>query len=115
MDSPEYIAIAEAAQLFPLRNGKYPHISSIRRRILTGCRGVKLRAIKDGSSWFTTVEWIKQFQEECTKQAMPNQVEHPQVRNERHEAAKRRLAEKYGLRVGGSEPAAPIHSNQGKK
>jgi hypothetical protein len=94
------ISLPEAARLFPKRNGKAPHIKSIRRRILHGCRGVKLRAVKDGGLWLTTADWIEQFQQACTRQAMPTTELHPEQHPEQHSEnfhrAKERLSRRYG-------------------
>lgn len=65
------IPITEAAKLFPKRAGKPLELRSIRRRILRGCRGVKLRAIRDGHQWFTTTDWVEEFQRALTIKCAP--------------------------------------------
>ena len=65
------IPITDAAKLFPTRNGKALELRSIRRRILRGCRGVRLRAIRDGHQWFTTEDWVADFQRALTQMSQP--------------------------------------------
>lgn len=66
MSGDEYITPAQAAKLFPQRNGKPPHYHTVLRRILRGVGGVKLKAIADGQRWFTTAAWVREFQDELT-------------------------------------------------
>jgi hypothetical protein len=64
------VPITEAAKLFPSRKGKALHLNSIRRRILYGCRGVKLKAVRDGHAWFTCQQWVNDFQQAVTHKSL---------------------------------------------
>lgn len=95
----QLISLSEAARKFPQRNGRHPHIVSIRRRILHGSRGVKLRAVRDGRDWFTCQEWIQEFMEACTRQSMPEAKADARMTAWANEQSKRRLKERYGFDV----------------
>lgn len=110
MSNARLITIAEAAKLFPARNGKRPHIKSIRRRILKGAGGVKLRAVRDGGRWYTTEEWVREFQEKYTAASLPGNCPHPAALLERHDRAKERLLRRYGLHVGNNAQASDAQS-----
>lgn len=95
----QLISLSEAARSFPKRNGRYPHVVSIRRRILHGAHGVKLRAVRDGRDWFTCLEWIQEFMEACTRQALPAAKADPRMTAWANEQAKRDLKERFGINV----------------
>jgi hypothetical protein len=95
----QLISLADAARLFPRRNGKAPHIRTIHRRIHHGWNGVKLRAKRDGHQWFTSQEWIEEFMEACTRRALPQSQADVRATSWHHQEAKRRLKERYGIDV----------------
>ncbi|MCC7419847.1 MAG: hypothetical protein IT428_06185 [Planctomycetaceae bacterium] len=60
---------------------------------------MKLRAVRDGRDWFTCLEWIQEFMEACTRQAMPESKADAQFTAWSNEQSKRRLKERYGINV----------------
>jgi hypothetical protein len=56
---PQYLSINEAAQRLPGR----PHRNSVRRWMLRGCYGEKLRSVRFGAKRLTTDQWISEFVE----------------------------------------------------
>lgn len=73
MDGNEYISLSQAAGLFPRQTGgKKISLDALRRRILKGVRGVRLKAIWDGRGWYTTREWVLEFQDACTRARLPD-------------------------------------------
>ena len=60
------ITLSEAANLLPKRRGRKRSISTLKRWIAKGCRGVRLYAWRSGNEWFTTPEALAQFERECT-------------------------------------------------
>lgn len=104
------ITLTEAAKLFPMRNGKHPHIVTLRRWILTGSRGVKLKGSRIGGQWYTSADWVEEFIAAGTDRAMegyeqPEQSGRPQVVSAAHTAAMGRLKRRYGIDVGDSNEA----------
>lgn len=70
------VGIDEAIGMFPMRDGKPPHVKSVRKRITHGVGGVRLKAIKHSGRWYTTAEWVEQFIEEYTRRAVvPTRLE----------------------------------------
>jgi hypothetical protein len=97
------ITLAEAADLFPKRRGKKVHVKTIKRRIIKGCRGVRLEGFKDGGIWYTTPQAIREFREACTRQAIPA-IGARRAKRERQLAnleAKELLKRRYGFNVSG--------------
>ena len=99
MPHDQLIAIKDAAPLFPSRDGKPPHLATIRRWIIAGVKGRRLPAARVGAMWYTTREWIEEFMAPSTTRDVPVQVV---VERRRHEAAKARLAMR-GIHVGSKE------------
>lgn len=69
--SGDAISLADACRLLPARGGKQPSQSAIRRWVGEGVKGptgnrVRLRAFRLGRTWFTRVEWVKDFISACT-------------------------------------------------
>lgn len=96
-DDSTPITLAQAADLFPKRDGRKLHIKTIKRRIVVGCNGVRLNAFKDGGVWFTTPRWIREFQEACTRRAMPGRERPAAQRSRSHEQASEALRRRYGF------------------
>lgn len=71
MDDVVLITIAEACGLFPKRGGRKLSIKSVRRRILKGERGVRLKAVRDGGQWFTAREWVAEYLSAVTAKCVP--------------------------------------------
>ena len=90
------ITLKEAVLLFPRRNGKPPHIVTVRRWILTGVKGKRLRAKQVGSMWYTTMAWVDEFMGPSTTPDVRAQLVDEQRRNEESKA---RLAAR-GIHVG---------------
>jgi hypothetical protein len=103
MNVNQAIPLAEAAALFPRRNGKKVHVLTLKRRVIDGCRGVKLRAFKSGGIWYTTPQWVQEFEDECTRHALHGHGELPQrSATEQAEAshrAKETLRRRFGIDV----------------
>lgn len=66
----EWLPLAEAARLFPARNGQHPTVATLKRRIKVGCRGVKLGGRLSGACWYTTREAIERFEAELTRREL---------------------------------------------
>lgn len=93
----QLISLTDAARLFPSRNGKHPHILTIRRRILHGANGVKLRAVRSGRDWYTSREWIEEFTDSCTRRSLPESKADARATSWHNQEAKRRLREEHGF------------------
>lgn len=94
LEATDTLSLAEAATLFPKRNGKPLSLVAMRRRVVKGVDGVRLRAIRDGRVWFTTREWVEQFQAEVTRRRLQD----PCVsRSESVSAVRARLRMKHGF------------------
>lgn len=98
---PDAIPLAEAADLFPRRNGKKVHVLTLKRRVINGCHGVHLQAFKIGSMWYTTAAWVEQFQAECTRSALGDSRPRRSAANRRraNERAKEILRRRFGIDV----------------
>ena len=64
------LPVADAAAVFPRRNGKKVHVLTVKRWITKGCRGVYLVGWKRGNNWFTSAEAIEQFRRDCTRKSV---------------------------------------------
>lgn len=69
--SGDAISLADACRMLPARGGKQPSPSAVRRWVGEGVKGptgnrVRLRAFRIGRTWFTRVEWVKDFISACT-------------------------------------------------
>jgi len=91
------ISLTRAARLFPKRNGKSPHLKTLHRRIRHGSRGVRLRAVHDGASWFTTAAWVRQYLDASTAKALPAGRVHPAAASEDHASAVSELTARWGI------------------
>jgi hypothetical protein len=65
------ISLADACRLLPSRNGKPPHLYTVRRWASHGVKGtdgklVRLRAFRVGRTWYTRRAWISEFIEILT-------------------------------------------------
>lgn len=87
------ITIIEAAKLFPTRNGKHPAAKTVRRWIKEGVKGVKLKGSRVGGFFYTTPEWVKEFEDRCSGRK-------PEVssreRKERNQRAREILISRWG-------------------
>lgn len=68
------LTLSEAARLFPRRHGKTLSLVAMRRRILRGEAGVRLRATRDGRQWFTSAEWVAEFAAEVTRRRLSQPI-----------------------------------------
>ena len=68
--STALLPLHDAAKLFPQKNGKHPHVITIRRWILQGSRGVKLGGSRIGGQWFTSDAAVCEFIQAGTDKAM---------------------------------------------
>ena len=57
MDTNLYLSLRDAAREIPSR----PHINTIRRWVLKGSRGRKLKAQMIGGRWYTTRSALREF------------------------------------------------------
>jgi hypothetical protein len=105
----DLIPLVEAAALCPKKRGKRPHVQTLERWIRKGVRSgrqansprIKLMAKKDGWQWFTTREWLLDFQDACTAAALPKGTERtPAQRRRDHGFAKRELIRRFGFHGG---------------
>jgi hypothetical protein len=87
--------LSAAARWFPQRNGRPVSVKAIVRRIRKGHRGVRLRATLDGGQWFTTRQWVDEFQAAVTEAAVPA-ISSPSASSRAHSAAMARLERRYG-------------------
>jgi hypothetical protein len=98
-----YINLVEAAALLPPgRAGARVHPATLTRWILSGVRAVggnrvKLRAVRCGSRWLTTREWLEHFLAECAGTTpLPPAIHTPVQRRRDHDRATKEL-EKMGI------------------
>jgi hypothetical protein len=71
------IRLTEAAKLVPGRNGKGVQVTTIKRWITHGCRGVRLRGWMVGGVWYTSREALEEFQRACTPESCRMQTRTP--------------------------------------
>lgn len=103
--SGNLLSLEAARQLFPKRDGKPPHIASIRRRIIHGVNGVRLQAVKHSGRWYTAPEWVEQYLEDYTRRAIvPTPIEIEEDFSERVDRAMESLSRRM-RRVKGKVPA----------
>lgn len=93
----DYIPLNEAIDRLPKRNGKRIHVQTVIRWIKRGCKGVKLSARKVGWTWFTTQEWLDEFQNDCWARSMGFVERTPAQRRKDHARAKRELIRRFGF------------------
>jgi hypothetical protein len=72
--------------------GERPHIATIHRWHLRGCRGVKLQTAFAGGHRRTTEKWVRQFFEAVTAAANGSQVAEPMPTTAGHDKADRELS-----------------------
>lgn len=90
--SVNYISLKHIGHRLPGRNGKAMSIPAIRRRIIQGINGIRLRAMSNGSEWFTTEQWIQEFLTAAT--GYPVGREDAELG---HAQAMERLQQRYGV------------------
>lgn len=93
----ELVPLTRAADFFPKRGGRNLGVKALRRRIHTGQRGVRLRAVRDGGQWFTSKEWVEEYLEAVTAKYVP-QVRSPAATARAVARARAELERKYGPR-----------------
>ena len=105
------MSLSSAARHLGNLTGRSPHVSTLWRWCLKGCRGVRLESICIGGKRFVTASAIRRFIEESTTRQTPptppdaavpptpapHVVRHNQRRREEIEAARRRLDELTGV------------------
>lgn len=118
--------LQDAANYIGRLTGQKPHLSTLWRWCLKGCKGVKLDSICIGSKRFVTVSAIERFiearsQSESPPVAVPAAVppaaeprvaRHLARRREEIEAARRRLDELTNRGKSAARPGAPSTPNQ---
>jgi len=90
-----YLTLTEAAKLVP---GSPVYPSTVSRWILRGVRlpdgsRLKLRAIRLGSKWHVTAEWMREFFESHTAAFVPDAATRPRTSREQNHAVDRAVAE----------------------
>lgn len=65
-ETDDRLSLAEACDYLPRRNGKTPHLYTVRRWVAKGVSGtrggvVRLRAFRVGGTWFTRLVWVREF------------------------------------------------------
>lgn len=94
-------SVSEVRSLLPKHNGKSPDTTTIRRWITRGVNGVRLNATRVGKLWFTSPEWIEEFQRRCTEAALnPQQVVKrcsPKEHQKRMKLAREVLLNRWGI------------------
>jgi hypothetical protein len=89
MSDTDRIPLAEALHYLPKRQGKHLTLDTLKRWVTKGVGGVRLSATKFGGRWYTTVDWIREFEERCTQQRQPTRSERPEgLRREAVERAR---------------------------
>lgn len=67
------ISLTEAAELLPARrSGKRPHVSTLYRWTLKGCRGVVLESLQAGGTRVTSREALARFCQRLTDARVPS-------------------------------------------
>lgn len=96
MLSDGLLPLKDATKEFPERNGKRPHLHTLRRWIAVGVQGKRLKAKRVGGVWYTSREWIEEF---LAADSSASDV--PEFVDERRaaEAALKRMFEKRGINV----------------
>lgn len=99
MDASDLVPLSVAAAYFPKRSGRKIHVRSVRRRIHTGVRGVRLEARRDGGEWFTCREWVEKFLADVTAASLkpPRMTYPPCGVVKTSERVKRLLAKRWGI------------------
>ena len=90
-DGSDYLTLQEAARCVP---GVKPHANTLRRWIVRGVRGLRLRAVHTGR-WYTTAEWVREFLEGRTAARLG--WPHDAALSERAEIARAAMREKWGI------------------
>jgi hypothetical protein len=119
------MSIPDAAKHLGKLTGQKPHVSTLWRWCLKGCRGVKLESICIGGKRFVTRTAIERFVEKSTAKqtpsdvtvvsitphAPPHVVRHNERRRAEIEAARRKLDELTGVnKPRGTGPQNPTQS-----
>jgi hypothetical protein len=119
------MSIPDAATHLGKLTGQKPHVSTLWRWCLKGCRGVKLESICVGGKRFVTRTAIERFVENSTAKqtpsdvtvvsitphAPPHVVRHNERRRAEIEAARRKLDELTGVnKPRGTGPQNPTRS-----
>ncbi len=116
MNETKLITLAAAARLLPSRNGRHLSKQALLRRILTGSRGIRLKAVKDGGTWYTTELWLREFQDACTKRALgAPQTSQAEIDTKAHERAEKELLRRYGFHVGNNSTTDPTVPVEGQR
>lgn len=67
------LGMTEAARLIPSKKqGKPTHVSTVKRWILRGSRGVRLEGIRVGGQWITSREALERFSAALTARYLPS-------------------------------------------
>lgn len=103
LNSSEFLTLAQAARCFPKIEGRHPSLQTVKRRIIEGAFGVKLRAIKSGRRWLTTETWIREFEQNVTAKALPSHEQSTSSRASDLHAAEVRLLKEHGIDVARTE------------
>lgn len=123
-DRPTYdrlMSLSEAATYLRGLTGKKPHISTIWRWCLKGCKGVRLESVCLGGRRMVSAAAIDRFIDDCTRrqtapeaqpagprpQLAPHVVRHNERRRAEIEAARRRVDELTGVTEPSPEAGGP--------
>ena len=91
------IALADAAQLVPRRNGRKIHISTLYRWSTVGCRGVVLETFQAGASRATSREAVARFFAKLTEQRQQKASGGYTTKDVNQDSAVERELKKLGL------------------
>src|SRR5688572_17357791 len=95
----EYLTLSQASKHFPKVEGRYPSLQAVKRRILKGAFGIRLKAIKSGRRWLTTEQWIRAFEAAVTAKALPESEQDHIVSEFQSRLAQARLLQEHGIDV----------------
>lgn len=97
MSTNEYITLADATTLLPKKSGKKVHVRTVKRWIINGAHRVRLAGRKIGGQWFTTAEWLKDFEFACSQNSLPAMARTPAEVSRSQARAKMELTRRFGF------------------
>jgi hypothetical protein len=103
MSNTTLISLADATKLLPPRQGRKPHVMTVKRWIVKGTNNVFLAAQKVGGCWFTTERWIEEFCIACTRSATRPSQRTPAAKSESQRKARAELERRYKSNGGATE------------
>lgn len=78
--SEDLVTLTEATKVFPSRNGKRTHFTTVLRWCKRGIRGVKLESWRVGGTLYTSLQAIQRFVDALSGTTRPEPSESEQKR-----------------------------------